>query len=252
MFAKHPDDRNVPALRQLWQEAFGDDDAFLDKFFSTGYNENRCRVIMQADKAAAALYWFDCLWEGKKLAYLYAVATAKAFQGQGLCRRLMEDTHQLLAKQGYAGTILVPGSEGLRRMYEKLGYAAATTLREFAREAGDEPFPIAKISRAEYAQRRKAMLPQGGIVQEGAGLAFLETYAAFYAGNGCLLCATKDGQKLFVPEFWGDISHIPGILRTLQCKEGTIRTPGEGKPFAMYRSLTNDPAIPTYFAHAFD
>ena len=81
MFAKHPERRELPALRQLWQEAFRDDDAFLDKFFSTGFHPNRCRVVMQNGRAAAALYWFDCQWEDKKLAYLYAVATAKSQQG---------------------------------------------------------------------------------------------------------------------------------------------------------------------------
>ena len=252
MFAKHPENQDIPALRQLWQEAFGDDDAFLDRFFATGYSENRCRVVMRSGNAAAALYWFDCQWNGKKLAYLYAVATAKAFQGQGLCRFLMEDTHQQLAKQGYAGTILVPGSDGLRRMYEKLGYTTATTLREFTRKAGAEAFPVTEISRAEYARLRAVLLPEGGIAQEGAGLAFLETYASFYAGKACLLCAVKDGQKVFVPEFLGDEAHIPGILRYLNCKEGTIRTPGEEKPFAMYRRLTDDTSAPRYFAHAFD
>ncbi|MBO5891273.1 MAG: GNAT family N-acetyltransferase [Oscillospiraceae bacterium] len=252
MFAKYPEARDIPALRQLWQEAFGDDDAFLDKFFSTGYHQNRCRVVMQANKAAAALYWFDCHWEGKKLAYLYAVATAKAFQGQGLCRRLMEDTHRLLAEQGYAGGILVPGSDNLFNMYEKMGYRTISTIREFTQVAGEEVFPLEKISGAEYALRRKAMLPAGGIVQEGAGLAFLETYAAFYVGNGCLLCGIQDGQKLIVPEFLGDTSHIPGILRYLSCKEGSFRTPGEGKPFAMYHCLTDDVAAPTYLGHAYD
>lgn len=252
MFAKYPEPQELPALRQLWQEAFGDDDAFLDKFFATGYHQNRCRVVMQETKASAALYWFDCQWQGKKLAYLYAVATAKAFQGQGLCRLLMEDTHQLLRQLGYAGAVLVPGSEGLFQMYEKMGYRTASTIREFPREAGAEAFPLERISGAEYAQRRKSLLPAGGIVQEGAGLAFLETYATFYKGHDCLLCAIKDGKKLFVPEFLGDTAHIPEILRHLNCQKGTFRTPGPGKPFAMFRSFTEDTSAPSYLGLAFD
>ena len=248
----HPHQDQIPGLRQLWKKAFGDTDAFLDLFFSTGFHPLRCRCILDDHRIVAALYWFDICWDNLRGAYLYAVATAKAFQGQGLCRFLMEDTHQQLAKQGYAGTILVPGSDGLRRMYEKLGYTTATTLREFTREAGDEAFPVTEISRAEYARLRAVLLPEGGIAQEGAGLAFLETYTSFYAGKACLLCAVKDGKKLFVPEFLGDEAHIPGILRYLNCKEGTIRTPGEEKPFAMYRSLTDDTSAPRYFAHAFD
>lgn len=252
MFANFPEPQVLPALRQLWQEAFHDDDAFLDKFFSAGYSQNRCRVVMQNSQAAAALYWFDCKWEEKNLAYLYAVATAKSFQGQGLCRRLMEDTHLFLAKQGYAGTVLVPGSDSLFRMYEKMGYRAVTTIRESFCEADGDAFPVTKISPAEYAQRRKAMLPMGGIVQESAGLAFLATYATFYAGENCLFCAIEDGKKLIVPEFLGDTALVPGILRHLGCQNSTFRTPGPGKPFAMYRSLTEAASAPSYLGHAYD
>lgn len=252
MFAKFPEDRDVPALRKLWQEAFGDTDAFLDKFFFTGYSPDRCRVIMRETQAVAALYWFDCQWNGKKLAYLYAVATAKAFRGQGLCRHLIEDTHKHLLAQGYAGSILVPGSDTLFAMYKKMGYRAATTLREFSQKAGESAFPVKKLSAAEYALYRKAFLPADSIVQEGPALDFLETYAAFYAGSGCLLCAIRDGQTLIVPEFLGDDTHIPGILRYLNCREGTFRAPGKEKPFTMYCSLTGDPTFPGYFGHAFD
>ena len=252
MFAKYPDAHEIPALRQLWQEAFGDEDAFLDKFFSAGYSSHRCRVITNGNQAAAALYWFDCMWADKKLAYLYAVATGKAFQSQGLCRFLMRDTHDLLSGLGYAGTVLVPGSDSLFQMYSKMDYQITSYIREFSCEASNEVYPLQKISRTKYAQLRKAMLPEGGIIQEDAGLAFLETYADFYLGNGCLLCAVKDGDTLFIPELLGDDTHVPGILRYLGCRQSTYRIPGSGKPFAMYHSLTGDTAMPTYLGHAFD
>ena len=59
-----------PALRALWQEAFGDSDAFLDSFFSTSFCPHRCRCILSDDQSAAALYWFDCSLGGEKYAYL--------------------------------------------------------------------------------------------------------------------------------------------------------------------------------------
>ena len=94
MFAKHPDDRDIPALRQLWQEAFGDDDAFLELFYTFGFAPDRCRCVTVDGKVAAALYWFDCQYQGRPLAYLYGVATRKAFRGKGLCRAVAETTHQ--------------------------------------------------------------------------------------------------------------------------------------------------------------
>ena len=97
---------------------------------------------------AAALYWFDCdlpHWASptefsvRKLAYLYAVATAKAHQGQGLCRALMENTHEHLRQLGYDGCILSPQSEGLFTMYGKLGYTTCGHILEFSCSAAGEP-----------------------------------------------------------------------------------------------------------------
>ena len=252
MFAKHPESQDIPALRQLWQEAFGDDDAFLDKFFSTGYHKDRCRVVMHDGQAAATLYWFDCQWEGKKLAYLYAVATAKAFQGQGLCRFLMEDTHQHLTKQGYFGAVLVPGSDSLFQMYAKMDYRVMSSIQEISCDAREESLPLTLLSPTEYACHRAKLLPPGGIRQEGASLDFLATYCAFYESAGSLLCVRKEGEALFAPEVLGNTEHFGNILHTLGCRAGVFRTPGDGKPFAMFRSFTEDPAMPTYLGHAFD
>ena len=45
-----------------------------------------------------------------RIAYIYAVATAKKFQRKGICHKLMEETHKDLSAYGYEGAILVPGN----------------------------------------------------------------------------------------------------------------------------------------------
>ena len=81
MIIDYPAENAIPQLRGLWKEAFGDEDAFLDAFFATGFSPDRCRCVTVDGQLAAALYWFDCSWEEKPLAYLYAVATGKAYRG---------------------------------------------------------------------------------------------------------------------------------------------------------------------------
>ena len=110
----------LPQLRALWKEAFGDTDAYLDSFFTLGFSPERCRCMTEDGQVSAALYWFDCSCQGARLAYLYAVATAENRRGVGLCRLLMDNTHAHLKKAGYAGAILVPASASLRQMYEKI------------------------------------------------------------------------------------------------------------------------------------
>ena len=185
-----------PALRALWQEAFGDSDAFLDSFFSTGFCLHRCRCILSDDQIAAALYWFDCSLGGEKYAYLYAVATAKSFQRKGLCRRLLEDTHALLAREGYAGALLVPESEGLRRMYTGFGYRRQTQITEFSCRAEGPAACLRSVCPEAYAQYRRQYLPEGGVIQEGAGLAFLNATAKLYLGPDFLLAAQPGDDGL--------------------------------------------------------
>ena len=75
MTITEPQPCRMPGLRALWKAAFGDSDDFLDMFYTTAYAPHRCRCMVDGDRVAAALYWFDCTCEGQKLAYLYAVAT---------------------------------------------------------------------------------------------------------------------------------------------------------------------------------
>lgn len=236
----------------LWQEAFGDSLEFIEGFFCTGFSPSRCRCLTVDTKIAAALYWFDVTCNGQRFAYLYAVATAKAYRGQGLCRKLMEDTHAHLKLRGYDGVLLVPQTEALRQMYAKMGYALCTTLREFTCDAAGEPVTLQRIDREEYAEARRAFLPQGGAVQDEESIAYLEMMAFFYRGSDFLLAARREGNRLFCPELLGNASAAPGILAALNCASGSFRTPGEGMDFAMFLPLEKDAQAPAYFGLAFD
>lgn len=240
-----PTPEQIPQLRQLWQEAFGDTDFFLDKFYSTAFAPERCLCAAVDCRVAAAAYWFSC----GEYAYIYAVATAEAFRSQGICHTLMEKIHCLLRQEGYAGCILVPGSEGLRQFYAGMGYKNFGGVQEFACEAGT-PLPLWKIDAEEFAALRRIVLPEGGVIQEGENLAFLSRWAAFYRGEDFLLTATRDNDTLRGLELLGNTNAAPGIVETLGAKNGSFRGPGN-MPFAMFLPL-NTKKTPTYFGFAFD
>ncbi len=269
---------HLPDLRRLWQEAFEDTQEFLNTFFSTAFSPDRCRVILADGQIAAALYLFDCEWNQKKVAYLYAIATRKSLRGQGLCHRLMDDTHRHLNRLGYTGTLLVPGSPELFRFYEDMGYQTFSYLREhnislstaegFCGTTGAKcpqcgcPGFLKPVSSAEYAALRRSCLPTGSVLQEGVSLAFLATYATLYKGSDFLLSARREGSRLQCIELLGNASDavLHKILSSLGCTEGLFRTPGTAadRPFAMYRPFTlqsknkTGELAPTYFGLAFD
>ncbi len=248
-----PQSHQFPALRKLWKEAFGDTDAFLDIFAQTAFSKHRARCMMSGDEAACALYWFDCLHHGKPIAYLYAVATAKAYRHQGLCHKLMEDTHYHLERCGYEGAILVPGNQSLFDLYQSMGYKTCSGIHAFQCAAGERAAAIRRIEKEEYAKIRKSLLPAGGVVQEKENLDFFETQAYFYTGPDFLLAARKDADSLYGIELLGDENAAPGIVSALGFSEGRFRTPGDSTPFAMYRSLGKSALPPpSYFGLAYD
>lgn len=250
MNIKKPALDQTGALRSLWKEAFGDEEAYLDAFFSTAFAPERCRCVVMNGETAAALYWLDCACRGEKIAYIYAVATAEAFRGRGLCRALMADTHEHLRGLGYQGTVLVPDGEALARMYGAMGYEFFGGIREFSSAPGPKAADIRRVDTAEYARLRRAYLPEGGVIQEGENLALLETQAEFFAGADLLLAARREADRLIGMELLGGASDAPGILKALGLSRGTFRIPGQGR-FAMYRPL-RDGTPPEYFGLAFD
>lgn len=287
MNIKTPEPTDLPMLQLLWQEAFGDTKSFIQTFFETAFDYNRCFCAVDRGVITAALYWFDCIYQNKPVAYLYAIATSKAYQGQGICHRLMEHTHRYLQHHGYIGAVLVPGNTGLFEFYQGMGYKTccfvnttslsasmppagdlphplcalptdtrliqATYSRCHLDEASDASFQLKPVTKDEYAALRRQLLPKDGIIQENICLDFLELQAKLYAGADFIMAAHKEEQKLFVPELLGTNINPRQILSALDCTEGVFRTPGTEKPFAMYLPLSeNLLPLPAYFGLAFD
>lgn len=236
MTIDYPTESRLPQLRRLWQTAFGDSDAFLDGFYATGYHPRRCRCVLLDGQVAAGLYWFDAQWGSESVAYLYAVATVPEYRNRGLCRALLEDIHRLLAASGYAAALLVPEGDALRRMYTGFGYRNWGGKREWSCQAGDAALPLRQVTPGEYARLRRQFLPLDAVIQEGRSLAYLATFACFFAGKDFLLAAARRGDTLQGMELLGNPAAAPGILRTLNCKQGTFSAPGDA-PFAMYLPL---------------
>ena len=244
---------HTPALRALWREAFSDSEDFLDSFFETAFSPERCRCAWLGDELVAALYWFDSSYDGGRVAYIYAVATARAHQGKGLCTSLMKSAHCHLKSLGYDFAVLVPGSKELFRFYEKMRYQTSGYVREFECKPSEKAVKLRKIEIDEYRTLRRLLLPEGSVIQENEALDFLKRQAELYAGEDFLLTARKEEGRLFGIELLGNKSVAPDILFTLGAKEGKFRTPDGNIPFAMSLSLNEKAHTPpSYFGIAFD
>ena len=261
MIIDNPTPSQIPALRSLWREAFGDSDEFLDIFMDTAFSLDRCRCVTIGGNVVAALYWFNCSFTDMPVAYIYAVATAYEYRGQGICQRLMSDTHSHLSSLGYRGALLVPGHPSLFDFYERIGYRSCCSHDEIFCTIDDDAIDMMQsgsslrieiIDKYEYATLRRVLLPEGGVVQEGENLDFLAAQVKFYRGEDFLLAAYTHEGGLIGVELLGDKKVAAKLTYKLGCSTGLFRTPGQTSPFAMYLPLDECALTPSYFGFAFD
>lgn len=230
---------NIDSLKRLWKTVFGDPDSFIDAFFEIAFSPERCRCVTENGEIVSALYWLDCECNGRKLAYIYAVATHPEHRGKGLASQLLESTHRHLKAAGYSGAVLKPAS-GLFPFYERLGYVTSGFVSHFSVEADSVPGNLTELTPAQYGRLRRSYLPENSVLQEGVTLAFLHTFARFFASDDTLVCAAREEPCIL--EYLGNPNSAPGILAALGIKTAEIRTPGKDIPLAMYYALDNAPA----------
>lgn len=239
----------ITKCKALWQQAFGDSSETIDAFFQTAYSPENSHQICKDGALIAVLYWLDWHWGENKIAYIYAVATDKAFRKQGYGRALMEQTHGILQDRGYAGAIVVPAEPGLVNMYEKLGY------RTFCYGKNREIFPAEpcateKISWEQYAEIRKAHLPDA--LQPGDRVyAYLAAFAEFYRTEKSLFCVARQESTLYFQEFLGEKAELPGVIASLGAEKGIVTLADEKTPFAMMYGFADNP-MPDYFSLPLD
>lgn len=119
-------------LKQVWQECFLDDMAYIDFYFKhmagdKNVYENILVKVVE-DKPVSMLTMIpSSVWiQGKRknIFYIYAVATSKAYRKKGYAAGLLSYAYELAQKTN-AALMLVPASKELFSYYEKLGFRTA-------------------------------------------------------------------------------------------------------------------------------
>lgn len=250
MTIEYPRESDIPALHRLWKQSFRDPDALIDHFFRTAFSPGRCRCVRLSDAPVAAAYWFDCRHGGKKIAYLYAVATEDAYRRRGYCHALMEDIHILLKSEGYSGVLLVPGTASLRSLYASMGYAPCCFVTRRTVPASGA-CRIRRISKDEYVQKRRALVPPGAAEPDDTLWVFFAGFAEFYEGENLLLCATREGNCVHIQELFSQTDALGQIAGTLGAQCCQAVPDGGETALAMYRKL-DETEPPAYFRPAMD
>lgn len=258
--------QDITSLTALWQTCFGDSREFVSTFFSA----TRPQVFVAREGGsvvsmvcALSTSLVDEAGESCPAAYLYAVCTAPAFRGRGLCHALIAHAENRLRSAGCAFTVLTPAGDALFAFYEKMGYSAVFYHHTYEIPAREGTAKITAVSPDGYRNLRESQFYSAFLSYPlsllrwqqhcgeatGGGLFRLET-----AEIVCCAAAEKQKDTLILKELLPDCPEgAAQLAATLGCSCAQVRTVGITRPFAMGKALTAVP-LPeqAYLGLAFD
>ena len=253
---------DIPALRALWQLAFGDSDEYIDNFFRTYYRPERMLVLEEDGTPKAMTAWFDTAFvvPGKgeyRSAYLSAVATHPDCRGRGLAGQLLAWADDWFRTQNIPAVTTVPAEPSLHNFFGANGFRECFCHSESRLSPCEDPAPLTlePVPPQVYTSLRETLLsgtphialPLDAITYQaecsalsGGGL-----YAAETPSGVALVCAEgmADGT-LLVKELLGDpdaqrsaAAHLRALLPGFS---GLCRMPGAGTSFGMLKWLDEE------------
>lgn len=118
---KRAEQKDMPSVKALWQEIFGDDSEFIDRFYSAFPAGENTFVAKIGEKTVGMVNSLDCKLTRKNERfygkYIYALAVSNEYRGRGVARALLE------ACEEGDFVLLVPETSDLFDMYAHLGYS---------------------------------------------------------------------------------------------------------------------------------
>lgn len=115
--------RNMIEHRNLWRDAFGDTEAYMDYYFGRKASRSRCIEAREGECLCAMAFFtpYDAVLYGRTmvLPYIVGVATKEEFRHQGRMTAVMREGLKGEIERGSALAFLSPANPAI---YEPLGF----------------------------------------------------------------------------------------------------------------------------------
>ena len=244
---KFVEKRYENALFSLWKKVFSGEDAFWDAFANESFNSRQCLALFDRERPLSALYFFDCLYGGRRYAYIFALATDPAYRGRGFAGQLLQNSADLLCRQGFSGALLVPAEEKLFDFYRRLGYNTVLYNDRFeATAANGFSDSFTALSAAEFSASRNAFLPEGGALHTDDLVSLFARYGKFARCGDALFAYHAEDGGIVCDELLGNRERAAELLAFLKVKTGLFKIQGNTLPYALAISFDGK-GLPRYF-----
>lgn len=229
---------DIPSLKRLWTETFGDVPELVDRFFELLPSMGTGLVAESGGELLGAAYVLDAeLWCPEKLpvklGYIYAVAVEPSARSNGIGAKLVAACERYCWENGIEICTTLPAEESLYAWYERVGgFQAATRCMYETVFPSDRAAEINPLFADEYAFKRADILRGKNYVNLNYGyMLFQEALCKTYGGglfecNGGIACGYVDNGVLMVKEALNDTPEfIPALCRRLGAKSALVRRP---------------------------
>ena len=116
-------DNDINSLKELWLNNFEDNPKAVDLFFDRIFSPDITFVAKEGDTLVSMVYLLDTMVNGHKTAYLYAAATEKSYQGNGIMTNLVD---YALNNSNAELCVTLPATASLYSFYKNLGFTPIT------------------------------------------------------------------------------------------------------------------------------
>lgn len=195
-------------IKALWQECFGDSNAYVDMYLAGHDVSRHTMVFMDGDHPVSMLSLLPMTVVTRAgimpARYIYAVATKSSYRGRGISTKMLEAAHKYMKSAGVKLSVLVPSSAALYRFYGARGfdtefYAGRAIVERDAVAPFKGSFAITEATEQEFTRvRERAFAGRTMFVRwDGDALGYRLTETAFNGGE-TLLLSTGEAQAVAV------------------------------------------------------
>lgn len=116
----------ISLAKRFWNNIFGDDMDFLDRYFDTYYKEDGLIISHSDNKVRYMTLLIDYNYKYYDsiipIVYLTGLATSPELRGQGLMRENMSKVFDRIKEKNIPIAVLIPANDWLKEAYLKYGF----------------------------------------------------------------------------------------------------------------------------------
>jgi len=133
---------DLPYLKQLWKDGFGDEDSDIEAFFNLLFDPAAVYITREEGIPVSVMYLVEGLLlptalkpdadrDSYTVTYLYALSTAPSVRGKGYGRKTVRGAADLAYARGADIVALTPADENLKSWYKaNVGFPFDTLEKE--------------------------------------------------------------------------------------------------------------------------